>query len=223
MKNIQHICFDLDGTLVDSYETIFKTTLRTLKDLNIKERFIESEFRERIGHHFSNIFSELNIPVGDVEEFIEIYKNYYFDFIDESVLYPGVIDVLNQLKKNGIKISLLTTKGQDQADKIIDHFNLRKYFAFIMGRRKGFAVKPSPESLHFICNELKIEPSETIMAGDADVDIECAKSAGALSCAVTYGYRSKKLLETLEPDFVIDYLEEILSSERIHRRFLITK
>jgi len=210
MKNIQHICFDLDGTLIDSYETILKTTLRTLQHLNIKERFIESEFRKRIGHHFIDIFSELNLHVGDIEEFIEIYKCYYFDFIDRSILYPDVTDILNELKIRGIKISLLTTKGQDQADKIINLFKLRKYFALIVGRRKGLAIKPSPGSLHFICNVLKVDPSETLMVGDAEVDIECGKSAGALSCAVTYGYRSKKLLEALKPDFIIDHLEEIL-------------
>jgi HAD superfamily hydrolase (TIGR01549 family) len=210
MKNIRHICFDLDGTLVDSYETILKTTLKTLQHLNIKDRFIESEFRKRIGHHFRYIFNELDIPVGNVEEFIEIYKDYYFDFIDDSVLYPNVINVLNELGKKGIKISLLTTKGQDQADKIIGHFKLRKYFSLIMGRRIDIAIKPSPDSLNFICNELKVDPSETIMVGDAEVDIECAKNAGAFCCAVTYGYRSRKLLEALNPDFIIDHPEEIL-------------
>ncbi len=210
MPKIKHICFDLDGTLVDSYETILKTTLKTLQHLNIKERFIESEFRKRIGHHFIHIFNELDIPVGDIEAFIEIYKSYYFDFINDSVLYPGVINVLNELKKNGIKISLLTTKGQDQADKIIDHFNLRNYFSIIMGRRNDLPIKPSPESLYFICHELRVDPPETIIVGDAEVDIECGKCAGAFTCAVTYGYRSKKLLEALKPDFIIDRLEEIL-------------
>ncbi len=211
MRKIKHICFDLDGTLVDSYETIYKTTVKTLQHLKIDEPLPEPEFYKRIGHHFIHIFSDLNIPVTDIEEFIDIYKGYYFDFIDESVLYPGVTHVLNQLKKEGIKISLLTTKGQDQADKIINHFNLRKYFAFVMGRRNGIAIKPSPESLHFICSELSVEESETIMVGDAELDINCGKNAGAFSCAVTYGYRSKEMLEVENPDFIIDEIGELLS------------
>jgi phosphoglycolate phosphatase len=210
MKKTKHICFDLDGTLIDSYETIFKTTAKTLQHLKIDEPLLESEFHKRIGHHFIHIFSELNIPVTDIEEFIDIYKGYYFDFIDESVIYPGVTEVLNQLNNEGIKISLLTTKGQDQADKIIDHFNLRKYFSFVMGRRNGIAIKPSPESLHFICNELQVEESETIMVGDAELDINCGNNAGAFSCAVTYGYRSKDLLEAENPDFTIEEIGELL-------------
>ena len=206
---IKHVCFDLDGTLIDSYQTIFKTTLKTLKHLKIEEPLHETEFHKRIGHHFLHIFSELNIPVTDIEEFIDIYKGYYFDFIDESIIYPGVIETLKLLTNQEVKVSLLTTKGQDQADKIIDHFDLRKYFSFVMGRRKNIAIKPSPESLHFICNELRAEEEETFMVGDSELDINCAKNAGAFSCAVTYGYRSKEQLEIEKPDFIIDDISEL--------------
>lgn len=209
-KKIKHVCFDLDGTLIDSYRTIYKTTVITLQHLKIEDPLPEIEFHKRIGHHFLHIFSDLNIPVTDIEEFIDIYKSYYFDFIDESVIYPGVSEVLKKLRTYGIKISLLTTKTQDQADKIIDHFKLRKYFSLVMGRRKDLAIKPSPESLHFICNELRVEKAETIMVGDSELDIDCGKTAGAFTCAVSYGYRSKDRLESLEPDFIIDKIEGIV-------------
>ena len=120
-------------------------------------------------------------------------------------------EALDQLNQNGIKISLLTTKGQDQADKIINHFNLRKYFSFVMGRRNDIAIKPSPEPLHFICSKLKVNESDTIMTGDSEIDIICGKNAGALSCAVTYGYRSKEDLEFEKPDFIINDFRQILN------------
>lgn len=211
MHRIKHICFDLDGTLIDSYQTIFKTTVKALQHLKIEEPLMEIEFHKRIGHHFLHIFKDLNIPVSDIEEFIDIYKGYYFDFIDDSVVYPGVIDVLKELHKKKIKVSLLTTKGQDQADKIIDHFNLRKYFDIVTGRRKDLPIKPSPEPLHFICNELRVEESNTIMVGDSELDINCGKNAGTYSCAVTYGYRSKELLEADKPDFIINDINTLLS------------
>ena len=215
MKKFKHVCFDLDGTLIDSYQTIFKTTVKTLQYLNIKEPLLEIEFHKRIGHHFLHIFKDLNIPVTDIEEFIDIYKGYYFDFIDESVIYAGVIEVLNKLHRERIKISLLTTKGQDQADKIIDHFGLRKYFSLVMGRRKDLSIKPSPEPLHFICNELRVEEAQTIMVGDSELDINCGKNAGASSCAVTYGYRSKELLEAENPDYLIDRIDDLLTITEI--------
>lgn len=210
MNKIKHICFDLDGTLIDSYQTIFKTTVKTLRHLNVKEPLMEIEFHKRIGHHFLHIFKDLNIPVVDIEEFIDIYKGYYFDFIDDSLIYPGVLDVLKELHKKKIKVSLLTTKAQDQADKIIDHFELRKYFALVTGRRKDLPIKPSPEPLHFICNELRIEENNTLMTGDSELDINCGKNAGTLTCAVTYGYRTRKELESTEPDFIVEDIAELL-------------
>jgi len=210
--NIKHICFDLDGTLVKSEKTIYKATLKTLEQLNINSEFDEEKFNDMIGMHFIDMFSELNIDVPDFEEFINIYKNLYFDFIDESNLYPEVEDTLSFLK-NGkdLKISLLTTKGQDQAENIIDHFGFNKYFDFVMGRRQGIAHKPSAEPLLFICNELEIDTKDTMIVGDTELDILCGKNAGAITCGVTYGYRTRESLKVNNPDYLVYDFSEIKS------------
>ncbi|RPI73954.1 MAG: HAD family hydrolase [Ignavibacteriales bacterium] len=207
---IKHICFDLDGTLVNSFETILNTTIKTLKELNINNSLIEDDLRLRIGHHFSDIFNELKIDVADIEHFISIYKQYYFDFIDKSELYPSVKETLEEIKKKNILISLLTTKGQDQAEKIIEHFKLSEYFDYIMGRRTGMPVKPNPEPLFEICKSLKVKPEETLITGDTELDILCGKNAGSFSCGVTYGYRGKEILLKENPDFYIDSMDELL-------------
>ena len=128
MKNnflIKHICFDLDGTIVKSHKTIYMTTVKSLIDLKIPSDNLKEElFYERIGHHFEDIFNEFNIPVNDFETFINVYKNQYFELINESALYDGIEETLQNLKSRNIITSLLTTKGQDQAEKIINHFIL---------------------------------------------------------------------------------------------------
>ena len=193
--NIKHICFDLDGTLVKSDTTIYKATLKTLGHLNIKGEIVEDKFIEMIGMHFIDIFKKLNLDVPNFQKFIGIYKNLYFDFIYESKVYPGVEETLSFLKNGkNLKISLLTTKGQDQAEKIIDHFEFSKYFDFVMGRREGIAHKPSAEPLLFICNELEVDSKDTMIVGDTELDILCGKNAGAITCGVTYGYRTKENL-----------------------------
>ena len=215
MKNnfpIKHICFDLDGTIVRSHKTIYKTTVKALIDLKIPSDNLKEElFYERIGHHFEDIFNEFNIPVNDFETFINIYKNQYFEFINESALYDGIEETLQNLKSRNIITSLLTTKGQDQAEKIINHFILGKYFDLVTGRRNGIAHKPSPEPLLLICNELNIKPEETLMVGDTELDIACGKNAGTKTCGVTYGYRTKNYIQEQRPDLIIDSAKELLN------------
>jgi len=206
---IKHICFDLDGTLVNSFDTILNSTIKTLKQLNIGNSLRESDLRIRIGHHFSDIFKELKIDVADIEHFISIYKENYFDFIDQSELYPFVKETLTELKQNNFFISLLTTKGQDQAEKIIEHFKISEFFDLIMGRRIDMPVKPNPEPLIEICKSLKVKTEETLIAGDTELDILCGKRAGTFTCAVTYGYREKENLLKEKADFYINSLNEL--------------
>ena len=210
-KNIiTHICFDLDGTLVDSRDTILESTRLALDKLRIDYDIPEEVFTNMIGKHFVDIFEELKIDVKDFEQFISIYKALYFDFIDLSVLYPGVEETLNYINRKQIKVSLLTTKVQDQAEKIIDHFNLRSSFDYLMGRRDGLAHKPSPEPLLYICKELKVEPAQTLIVGDTELDVQCGKIAGAKTCGVLFGYRTKEQLEKEKPDFLISGLNELV-------------
>lgn len=210
LKMIKHICFDLDGTLVDSKETILESTKAALDQLKISYRIDEDVFTNMIGMHFVDIFGELKINVPDFEKFITIYKALYFDFMDSSYLYPEVENILTYLNQHQVKVSLLTTKVQDQAEKIIDHFDLRPSFDFLMGRRDGLAHKPSPEPLIYICKELSIEPSDTLMVGDTELDIQCGIGAGAKTCGVLYGYRTEKQLRKEKPDFLISGLTELI-------------
>jgi len=206
---IKHICFDLDGTLVDSRDTILKSTKAALDKLAINYKIDEVVFTNMIGKHFVDIFDEMKIEKVDFEKFISIYKSFYFDFIDLSILYPGVKDILIFLNEKPVKVSLLTTKVQEQADKIIDYFSLRSSFDYVMGRRNELAHKPSPESLFYICKELGVYPSETLIVGDTELDIQCGKNAGSKTCATLFGYRTKEQLEKENPDYLISELEEL--------------
>lgn len=208
-KNINHICFDLDGTLVDSGETIYLAAAAALNELKINVRIPVEEFRRMIGKHFIDIFNHLKINVPDFSEFITVYKSIYFDFIDTSVLYPGVNQTLEFYNKRKIKTSVLTTKAQDQAEKIIRHFKLSEKLNYVMGRREGIAHKPSPEPFFLICKELEVIPSESMMVGDTELDIQCGKNANAKTCGVLYGYRTKEQLEKEIPDFIISRLDEL--------------
>lgn len=207
---IKHCCFDLDGTLVDSNKTIYNATAYSLGKLGIDFKVNEDLFALKIGQHFVDIFNDFDIKVPDFDKFITIYKINYFEQMEYSKVYDEVEKTLSALKDRDIQVSLLTTKIQDQADRIIDHFNLRKYFDLVMGRRDGIAHKPSLEPLIKICNDLNVNANNTLMVGDTELDIQCGKNAGSYTCGVLYGYRTKELIDAENPDFIVEWIEDIL-------------
>lgn len=197
---------------MDSNKTIYNATAFALCKLGIEFNVSEDLFALKIGQHFVDIFSAFKIIVPDFEKFITIYKVNYFEQMEYSNVYDGVEKTLSALKDRDIQISLLTTKIQDQADRIIDHFDLRKYFDLVMGRRDGIQHKPSPEPLLKICDDLDIDVNNTLMVGDTELDIQCGKNAGSYTCGVLYGYRTKELLDIEEPDFIVERLEDLLEN-----------
>ncbi|NJD22789.1 MAG: HAD-IA family hydrolase [Melioribacter sp.] len=207
--NINLVVFDLDGTLVSSHKTIYYATLRALKEINIFPKMPEEDFYKTIGMHFEEIFARFGFSVPDFEKFIGIYISIYFDYIKLSEAYPGVNSILTKLQKRNIKTALLTTKGQDHAERILKHFNLIDQIDYVMGRRPGIAHKPSAEPLIKICNDLNIDVTSSLMIGDTELDVQCGKNAGAKTCAVTYGYRAAEDLEKEFPDFMIDNILDV--------------
>lgn len=187
-NNLELVVFDMDGTLMRSDLTIYKTMLRTFEDYNIQTEIPYDKFKDFIGFHFKDIFDYFNVEVGNLKDFINIYKGYYFNYIDDTFFYDGVLEGLSIIKNKGYKTAILTTKAQDQLEKIIDHFQLNDKFDFLCGRREGWQIKPHPEPLLKICEYLKVNPHNTLMVGDTWLDVECANAAGANSCFVEYGY-----------------------------------
>ncbi|MBK7981058.1 MAG: HAD family hydrolase [Ignavibacteriae bacterium] len=206
---IECVVFDLDGTLVNSHENIYKAAVKTLEKLNLSTNVDKEIFYNLLGHHFKVIFDGCNVYVPDVEQFIDEYKKLYFDFIDESSLYKNSKQLLEFLHSKNVKTGLLTTKAQDQAENICAHFGLTKYLDVIEGRKIGIPIKPAPDQFFKICKEVNADPVNSLMVGDTELDILCGKSAGAKTAVVAYGYRKLEELKTYDPDYYINDLIEI--------------
>lgn len=206
-KNYELIVFDLDGTLMKSDTTIYNTMIETLQALNLKADIPHQKFIDFIGYHFKDIFEYFDIKVDDLNYFIDVYKKNYYKNLDDTKLYPGVIDLLKSLKDYDIKTAILTTKAQDQLEKIIDYFKLNDYFDLLLGRRDGMQIKPDPEPLLWIIKQLKVDHSKTLIVGDTELDIKCGTRANVDTCYLEYGYGK---LNGIEPKYTFQNILQIL-------------
>jgi HAD superfamily hydrolase (TIGR01509 family) len=201
--------FDIDGTLLDSEGDITGAVLDVFAKRGRAGAVTREFLRANIGLHLRATFEEV-FPEYDEEQLQELildYRDTYYRRNHRSTtVFPGVAEGLAAL---GGKKATATTKGSESTGRVLEHFGLRQYFDHVQGT-DGFAYKPAPDVLLKSMAALGATPEETLMVGDAPVDIQAGRAAGVKTCAVRYGYGAGQLRED-EPDYWIDRLNDLLA------------
>ncbi len=206
------VIFDLDGTLLDTLDDLCNSVNYSLRTNNFPERSLE-EVRTFVGNGI-RLLIERSVPEGTSKELIdktfECFKTYYAVHCnDKTKTYPGVMDMLKELKKNGYKIAVLSNKAQYAVTKLCDiYFN--NLLDDAVGARENVAKKPSPDALYICAENNNINLNNVIYVGDSDVDVATANNAGVKGIAVTWGFRSRELLIKCGAENLADNTDELL-------------
>lgn len=206
------VIFDLDGTLLDTLDDLCNSVNYSLRTNNFPERSLE-EVRTFVGNGI-RLLIERSVPEGTSKELIdktfECFKTYYAVHCnDKTKTYPGVMDMLKELKKNGYKIAVLSNKAQYAVTKLCDiYFN--NLLDDAVGARENVAKKPSPDALYICAENNNINLNNVIYVGDSDVDVATANNAGVRGIAVTWGFRSRELLIKCGSENLADNTDELL-------------
>lgn len=206
------VIFDLDGTLLDTLDDLCNSVNYSLRTNNFPERSL-AEVRTFVGNGI-RLLIERSVPEGTSKELIdktfECFKTYYAVHCnDKTKTYPGVMDMLKELKKNGYKIAVLSNKAQYAVTKLCDiYFN--NLLDDAVGARENVAKKPSPDALYICAENNNINLNNVIYVGDSDVDVATANNAGVKGIAVTWGFRSRELLIKCGAENFADNTDELL-------------
>lgn len=160
----------------------------------------------QVGKPLEVIVRELGYPAEDagVRRFVEVYRAFYAEhYNDNTKVYPGIRELLETLQGAGVKLALVTTKHQTQAEFTLRGTGLARYFGYVHGWLEGRKHKPDPEPVLASLSRLDVQPGAAIMVGDSELDIQSAKSAGVDTCAVAYGFRPAWFLKSFHPDFLV--------------------
>ncbi len=212
MKNYKYLLFDLDGTLTDPAEGITNSVIHALKKwgIEVEDR---SELYCFIGPPLSTSFKKY---YGFSEEnslkCVEYYREYFRDRgIFENKVYDGIPELLERLKKDGKILVVATSKPEEFAKRILDHFDLAKYFDFVAGASMDESRNKKADVIRYALDLAKIEnKAEALMIGDRDQDMLGAQVNGIDSLGVLYGYGDSEELSASGAKYIAETVEQIL-------------
>ncbi len=208
------IIFDLDGTLLDTLETLSYYCNATLKKFGLTP-YEKDAYRYMVGNGAKILVHRMLEGRGcDTEELFErAYSTYIAaynsDTLFKTEIYPGISELLAGLQAKNIKIAVLSNKPHEATVPIIKSFFGAETFSVIRGAMEGVPIKPDPTAALEITKTMGVSPSECMYVGDTAVDMETGKSAGFYTIGVLWGFRDREELLGGGADFIAEKPEEI--------------
>ena len=172
--------WDLDGTLLDSYEAILAGLEETFSQFKIpydKEKVRSYILKYSVQDLLQEVAEERNL---DLTELNQARAQSLAEKNAQVVLMPGAREILAWAHKAGIQQFVYTHKG-DNAFAILGDLDLLQYFTEILTNQSGFARKPDPEAAVYLLEKYDLDPEETYYIGDRTLDVEFAKNSGIQS------------------------------------------
>ena len=206
----KYIFFDLDGTISDSMAGIIDSVGYSLAKYGIYEED-RSVLKKFVGPPLKNSFMKFyGFSEEDADNAVKHYREYYPEHgIFKCNIYDGIAKLLEELSKKGKHILLATVKPEVFTERILERFDLRKYFDFVAGAQFTSRIEKD-EIIKYAMTEYGIEnPDECIMIGDRFHDIEGAHKNGIEVIGVLYGYGSREEMEEYGADYVVDSVKDL--------------
>lgn len=213
---VKVVIIDLDGTLIDTAPDIAASANDMLHELGMSTVDHET-VATWIGNGASRLVKRALTGDMDGEPDPTLYERAYTLFFKhyaervsrESRPYPGVPGALADLRDGGFQLACITNKPQAFTLPLLKDLGLRDYFELVVSGDSLPARKPDPLPLLHTCEQFGVTPGQGVLVGDSANDTRAARAAGMPVICVTYGYNQGIDIRDLEPDAVIDSLDEL--------------
>ncbi len=207
--------FDLDGTLVDTLESLLYSVNKTMKEMNLSP-ITKEQCRMFVGNGSKYLLERTLEVSGDFKklrlgEALETYSRIFKDGCTYKVEpYKGILPMLHALKKAGIKLAVLSNKPDLQAKHVVEEFFGTELFDYVQGQKEGIPRKPDPKAAIMIAERFQVQPEESLYIGDSEVDIATGTEAHMPTIGVSWGFRGRKALLEVGAVCITDMPQEII-------------
>jgi HAD superfamily hydrolase (TIGR01549 family) len=206
MIKYKGIIFDIDGTLTSTNELIF-ASFNFIAGKYLNRKFSNEELIGFFGPTEDVILKEW---LGDnYENARKEYYDFYSHYHHLADLYPGIIDILKDLKTKKVFLSIYTGKGKSAATITLKKLEIFEYFDLIITGDDVKIHKPSPEGVEIFIEKFNLEKENVLMVGDSVTDIKAARAAGIKIASVVWDSYSKDKVLEFGSDFVFESVDEL--------------
>jgi len=218
INDIKLICFDLDGTLVNSVPDLRlalnamleQLSLSPVNDLIVKT-WVGDGITKMVERCLQHVQGQA-YNVATLNNAVTIFEGYYQQYLNtESGLYPAVKSTLFSLQDKGYKIALVTNKAEKFLPELLAYFGIDRCFDLLLGGDTLAKNKPDPMQVNYACDYFKVDKSQAVMVGDSRNDIVAGQSAPVKTIALTYGYNFGEPIADINPDYIINHFDELLT------------
>ena len=213
MHRKQVYLFDLDGTLTEPGEGITNSVMYALDKFGIHETDREALYRF-IGPPLLDSFMQFyGMPQAQAERAVAAYREYFsVKGLFENRVYDGVPALLQSLRDQGKTLAVATSKPEVFTLRILDKFDLSKYFHFVGAASLDSSRSQKADVIRHTLNLCgNPAPDTVVMIGDRKHDILGAAQNGIQSVGVLYGYGDQPELETAGADAIAQSVEQLRS------------
>jgi pyrophosphatase PpaX len=203
------VLFDLDGTLIDSGAMIldsFRHATRTV----LRREFPDEVLGAAVGG--STLREQMRLLDEErADELVRVYREHNLPLHRDLQACAGVLDALEQLRGEGRRLGIVTSKRHPTIELAFAVLPLRDFFDVVVATENTERHKPHPDPVLTALERLGARPEEAAYVGDSPFDVQAARAAGVFAVAVTWGgIHPRERLEREDPDAVVDSVEELL-------------
>lgn len=208
MRRIRAVLFDIDGTLIDTRDAWIAAFDAGLAAIH-KTSMPGSVAAQWIGTPIEVIYAgRCGLSGDELATAVRVFQEVEAASVREGMrAYPGAREALASLGR--WKLAAVTNKRHDTSVEALRVTGLLPFFALVLGGDSVPRKKPSPEPVLQAAASLGVRPDECAVVGDTENDVRAAKTAGALSIGVTWGYGTRAQLEEAAVDHLIESPEAL--------------
>lgn len=205
---IKACVFDLDGTLADTLDSMAYIANAIMRKFQLKELPVEN-FKYYCGEGASVLMKRCLLDAGDselifFEEGQQLYRDMFaIEPMYKVTAYEGIKELLYELKKRGIRLSVCSNKPHPATVKVIENM-FPGIFDEVLGQSNEIPRKPAPDGALKIAAEFGVQPNECMYIGDTKTDMLTGKAAGMYTVGVLWGFRDRKELEENNADMIVE-------------------